>query len=541
MEVPAPLRLYRGGRDLRTALDLPGIVPIPEMTFPTARFERLQNSFARASQGDVDRLRHGMAGHLLTYARQADMVRRFARNLFGTTLRAGGEDAALLQEIGLDLADGLLPRFGPARVDSAHVMDRETSPGELIELLAALRHGVQEAGMAYSGTYPTKADRPAVWDHVEGMRAQDPVKPAVALGAIALQASTAARVILDNDRRHAAALIGSLRQRHAGNTFDAEDFAAAAVESGINLAPAEWRSATSLPGFVASDAQIGRLEDAADGARRYQARLHVRNTESVPGRVSVSADWYGMMAPSIPVLVDAGTSVEIDWIGSEPHRTLWLHSYLSLNRHPVPIVVTHSGDAERQAVGGPFGVRPSEWLPEHAGVVVDDLDARFSAGTQPVDREAVDFDHGLPVYMRFETPMAESRWYRESVPSAWGRHRGTVAVAHSGDGDLSAVFAAELPHEGLWHLDYHIPPVSPPYFPRGTPRLRHISWIGENDMAIRTAGAQTRAEFDGAAAQPGWNEIGTFEVGPGRVDVVVTNRTDGEIVVADAVRWREAR
>ena len=77
--------------------------------------------------------------------------------------------------------------------------------------------------------------------------------------------------------------------------------------------------------------------------------------------------------------------------------------------------------------------------------------------------------------------------------------------------------------------------------PGGAPLLKHISWLGEYDMRVRTAGREVAVEFDGGAAQPGWNEIGIFEVDSGRVEVAVTNRTDGEVVVADAVRWREMR
>ena len=547
VEIPAPLRNYRGG-DYRTALDLPGIVPIPETTFPTAGFVWLVDGIARLFGDNPDRARHAKAGHLLTYAREAGMVRRFARNLFGTTTGAGGEDAALLQRIGLNLADGLLPRPRAAQMDSIHAMDRAASPGELLELLAALGDGPQVAGPAYTRSYRTDADRPAVWEHVEA--AQDPVAPKLALGALALRASAAARAILDSDRRRGAALIGLLRRRHSGTMFDAGEFAAAAVESGVDLAPAEWRTGTSLPGFVASEARIGRLADGPDGGRRYQARLHVRNTQSVAGRVSVSADRLGWIDASKPVPVGAGASVEIDWIGSEPPQALWLHSYLSLNRHPVPIMASKGGDVERRVVGGPFGGRPSEWLPKDAGhVVVDDLDAGFSAGTQPADRwsrspldgEDVDLDRGLPVYARFVMPMAGSRWYREAVPSAWGRYRRTVAIARGGDGERSAVFTADLPREGRWRLDYHIPPVSPPDYPGGAPLLKHISWLGVYDMRVRTAGREVSVEFDGGAAQPGWNEIGIFEVDSGRVEVAVTNRTDGEVVVADAVRWREMR
>ena len=551
VEVPSPLRGYRGGPHLPTALDLPGIVPIPETTFPTARFEWLLDGIAQAFRTNPDYARHAKAGHLLTYAREAGMVRRFARNLFGTTTGASGEDAAVLQRIGLDLADGLLPRPRAAQVNSVRAMDRDASPGELLELVAALGDGPRAAGPAYTRSYRTDADRPAVWDLVEGGRAaQDPVEPELALGALALRASAVARSILDSDRGRGASLIGLLRRRYSADTFDAGEFSATSVESGVDLAAAEWRMGTSLPGFVASDARIGRLEDGPDGGRRYQARLYVRNTQSVAGRVSVSADRFGWMDPSKPVPIGAGASVEIEWIGSEPPQALWLHSYLSLNRHPVPIMASKGGDVERRVIGGPFGVRPSDWLPENAGdVVVDDLDAGFSVGTQPVDRwsgspvdrEEVDLDGGLPVYVRFVMPMAGNRWYREAVPSAWGRYRRTVAIAKGGDGERSALFATELPRKGRWRLDYHIPPVSPPSFPDGAPRLKHISWLGGYDMAVRTGGREVPVEFDGRAAQPGWNELGIFEIDSGRVDVVVTNRTDGEIVVADAVRWREMR
>ena len=90
VEVPSPLRGYRGGPHLPTALDLPGIVPIPETTFPTARFEWLLDGIAQAFRTNPDYARHAKAGHLLTYAREAGMVRRFARNLFGTTTGASG-------------------------------------------------------------------------------------------------------------------------------------------------------------------------------------------------------------------------------------------------------------------------------------------------------------------------------------------------------------------------------------------------------------------------------------------------------------------
>lgn len=152
--------------------------------------------------------------------------------------------------------------------------------------------------------------------------------------------------------------------------------------------------------------------------------------------------------------------------------------------------------------------------------------------------KGIDIDRGLPVYAPFEMSMAADRWYRQPVPSAWGRHRRTVAIARGGGGKRTAVFAAELPHGGRWRLDYHIPGVSLPAFPGGTPRQEHIPWLGEYDLSIRAGGWETPVEFDGGAARSGWNELGIFQIDAGRVDLVVTDRTEGDVVVADAIRWR---
>ncbi len=48
----------------------------------------------------------------------------------------------------------------------------------------------------------------------------------------------------------------------------------------------------------------------------------------------------------------------------------------------------------------------------------------------------------------------------------------------------------------------------------------------------------TRIEFDGRDAVAGWNHLGDFDLESPQVSLVVTDRTDGEVVVADAIRWR---
>ena len=56
--------------------------------------------------------------------------------------------------------------------------------------------------------------------------------------------------------------------------------------------------------------------------------------------------------------------------------------------------------------------------------------------------------------------------------------------------------------------------------------------VGEDDAKELTVA------FDVALAKPGWNSLGTWELPAGSVQVVVTDATTGDIVVADAGRWK---
>lgn len=58
-------------------------------------------------------------------------------------------------------------------------------------------------------------------------------------------------------------------------------------------------------------------------------------------------------------------------------------------------------------------------------------------------------------------------------------------------------------------------------------------------MWLRTPEGETAIEFDGSGAAGGWHKLGEFDLESPRVSVVVSNRTDGDIVIADAIRWLE--
>ena len=56
-------------------------------------------------------------------------------------------------------------------------------------------------------------------------------------------------------------------------------------------------------------------------------------------------------------------------------------------------------------------------------------------------------------------------------------------------------------------------------------------------MTLVDGSKRMPVDFDGSAVDPGWNKIGDFEFASTEVRLEITSRTDGEMVIADAIRW----
>jgi hypothetical protein len=225
---------------------------------------------------------------------------------------------------------------------------------------------------------------------------------------------------------------------------------------------------------------------------------------------------------------------------SSPPRVVQVVPYLALNRDPFDVPLP-TLDEEEIVEDEPFtGAREVEWSPpDREGVVVDDLDDGFSVeetggrsllrlGGSGGDQE---MDAGLPV-ARFG-PRSASGWSRWTMGNAYGRYRHTTAVVNKGGGRRTATFAAEIPEAGEWELQYYLPRMRGPGG-RGGPDLGTWTLTVADDRETR------EVTFDADGGEPGWNSLGSFSIDAGEVRVVVSDATEGDFVLADAVRWTPA-
>ena len=538
VEVPARLRVYRGGALLRSALELPGVLAVRE-PIATVRFEKRLAMFAPGpAEGRMQLLKE----FLRTDHHGGDLYRAFTFNLFGAVTGAHGPAAATLEALCRDLAYLLVvvpPRYAyhPLPTEALAHSHADAPPAALVVNIVNRALGGRWAS---SGANSRRPDRPDVWEYAHGGDAaapsEDPRSAELAAYAMALRASRTANAITELlGRERTAALLARLRLRFAGVAFEAADLAAAGDDRDLLTIVEHWLTRRPLPGFAVSEATV---TPAVDG-NGHHVRLHLRNETAAPGVAFVSTHEFPWRPDSVrthAMLIEPNAAVEVGMATPRAPSHLWLHTYLSLNREPhlVPTVIADPRTVNAEAF---VGARPSAWRPPPLrGVVVDDLSAGFSV--QGASKRQGLFDRLGPRPLLdaglVTLPVGPGHWRRTSAPTAVGQYRRTVALALSANRGHNALFRAELPLAGRWRLDYHLPPRR-----ADQPDARGgLAQLGSFALRLRAGAVDQAIAFDGRTATGGWNTLGEYDLPAGTATLVVGTRTNGRVVVADAIRWQ---
>ena len=549
VEVPNMLRGYGGGWRMDSTLIQPGLILMRESGFPTARFARgwTNPEQYRDREGGLSR-------------RKREVLERFfendmnggnpfiaaARSFFGFQTAASGPAGPALDFVFEDLASRLVTRH--RGYFSYRIFNREF--GTDFQAAGQQMGNPDRVGDDYADVLIHRlTSRPEVWESVlEASLVQlDPwTNPEQAIDVLALKGGAMAQSMLDDvGREQAGRLLAALREARRGTTFARDDVVTIGASQALELEPwmSTWLDQTELPGFTVGGVQVFRIKDADDASPRYQSIVTVRNEERVPGLVKLEyrkgeGTKRADRGATTPVRVEGRSAVEIGLITPEPPTALRVAPYLALNRDPFSVTLPPI-DREKLVEAEPFsGARPVDWQPADEGIVVDDLDRGFSiedSGERAMLRVAgrgqdEKLDQGLPIATR----LAEgARWSRLPATTAYGKYRHTLATIAKGDGARRAVFNAELPESGSWELEYFLPP--PPSHAASRAKL------GTWGLTLVDGSGERPIQFDARGGEHGWNSLGTFEIAAGDVRLVVSNKTDGDYVVADAIRWSRAR
>jgi hypothetical protein len=553
VEVPPTLQGFGGGWRMDTALSPPAMLLVRESSFPTVRFDtrfRDPKDFEDKEGGVARAKRDALVTFFENDFIGGNVFLGTARNFFLYQTAGQGKGATALDFVFDDLANRIVTQ--QQGYFSVHIFRSAGENQQLIGNAFASFFG-GESQTFVEAFQSTLTERPEVWEQALGvsLAEMDPWKdPGRSVNVLFLKGGAMSRSLADGlGHDQAGELLATLRERSAGRTFGRDDLTAVAAELGIDLDSlvGDWLDETDLPGFVASEPRLYRLADSGDGTPRYQVAVHLRNDEPAPGllRLRYTVDRQNGVGggnsnrrnwqESDPVRVGAGEAVEVGMVLAKPPTELRVDPYLALNRGDFTVALPRL-EEEKIVDAEPFvGVRESDWSgTDDAAIVVDDLDPGFAIEHDEArrglrlgarEKEQV-LDQGLPVAAPFQVP---SDWSRRVMTDAWGKYRHTLAVVRKGKGQSRAVFTAEIPRSGPWHLDLHMVPASASRGKQGTYHLTVEDASGSHELA-----------FDAAAAEEGWNVLGELELAAGEVRVALSDETDGRLVAADAIRWRPA-
>lgn len=540
VEAPAQLRRYGSGWRMKTLQGLAGIQLLPEHGFPTARFEARypsEEAAPGAAQAEV------LARIDRSGPNAVPLSAGYARNLLPFLTAAEGEGAFALNY----LLEALTAR---------HVMgSHRIAPGAWLRPSVPSNSGLAKAILRAMGTATVQT----AWfeHHPEPLESRS---EGVSLIDVDPRQSLAAADILIHKGDQIAAMIEGVlgrpkvreflslvRHRYTGTTFTAEYFmdALGEVEPSLPLLVRHLLNESTLAGFLASPLRVVRIRDDEKGHPRHQIALHVRNDEPAPGVVALAwrteSDGVSLWHFGAHVIVPGRESIEIGAISEDVPREVRLETYLSLNRRALQLPLPDfdpAGPVDSQ----PFhGVRPSSWTPRQLGIVVDDLDPGFSVtapdktslrwGRRP--REVTTAAADIPEFGRFH----DDRWRRQSSDgiAAWGKYRRTLVRKPAAEGRAHAHFETVLPTTGRWQLAYHLPGELR-YVRYG--RLVRPEAVRDIEIGLVHNGRKTPLSLDARHAVAGWNDIGVFPLPAGQVRVVISDKTSGDVVVADAIRWQ---
>ena len=537
VETPGALRGFGGGTVMDTVLPLPGIMALREYGLPTARFNVPPELAFSAMSMYVPADYSG--GQPMTGLK---------RNLLRFQTRAAGDDAYLhdlvLEKLVHQAAfNDFATSFFAARVfqsvpsDGLELLNRLMGSGRAVDDLA------EEMAMRSSSRIGLASVSLA-----ELAGSADPED----LTTLEYYARLLARTLRDDiGRQRLAALLSELRRRHLGEQFTPADLAA--ITEPLQVSISDWLHAVERPGFQMSPVRAYRLADDDQGRPRYQVRVHVYNAEPVAGLVRLAYRQSGDFSFPVwgdPAHVPGNSAVELGILSPAPPVEARIDPYLSLNGREVLLPLADFDTDDAVDAEELIGARASSWRPIGADgdIVVDDLDPAGFA----LDRSA-EAPAALRLPANAKPPpgavfvdSAEGRWFRQDAPASWGKYRKTLVRATPGDGTRRVVFTAQLPRKGCWRLAWHLPGAAVADLATGLVNVVRPSGLqlagrralGWQTLRLVSAGVETSIDFDGTTARHGWNPLGDYALDAGEAHLIVSDRTTGETVVADAARWR---
>ena len=132
-------------------------------------------------------------------------------------------------------------------------------------------------------------------------------------------------------------------------------------------------------------------------------------------------------------------------------------------------------------------------------------------------------------YVGFNTWRAPRIWKATTNSNFFGKYIRSAHYIKSGDGNKKASWTIPIAKAGFYQVYSYITK-------NNMRRGRDNKPPGEYNYTIKQSEGSENVTFDLKDAEDGWNSLGTFNFSGDSVKVVLSNKSSGDVVVADAIK-----
>lgn len=309
----------------------------------------------------------------------------------------------------------------------------------------------------------------------------------------------------------------------------------------------KWYSKVNLPGYLVKDVKTYKVKDGE--YTKYQLRFKISNPEPMDGVVTLNIEQedpnrgrgFNMRGrePDFvkELFLPAKSAKEVGLVfTSEPAR-MNINTYISENL-PNNINIDFSSFDEvsrAKPLDGVVDCPLFESLSGAGEIIVDNEDENFEI-EQTVNTSYLKslIDKGKEsaydyTGIRFWNP--PNVWDAVLRSEFYGKYVRSARYTESGEGERKAVWNAPIDHSAYFDVYCHIGKIE-------------IQWSRDK----RKSSYNFRIHHDDGIEDitltdeelvNGWNYMGTYYISPENAKVVLTNKSLGRIIYADAIKWIE--
>lgn len=319
-----------------------------------------------------------------------------------------------------------------------------------------------------------------------------------------------------------------------------------------------WYSAAELPGYLITDVESYKVR--VGERTRHQVKMRIENPTGVNGMVRIGLryrrqqvnfeSWWlrgpGQDDYSKTIAMPAGSIKEVGMLADEPPRQLTIETFVSRNIPSTMSIPFRQQKLRKKTTpfDGERTITPeSDSSKSITEVLVDNEDAGFTIISFTEEtwlrRTLLGLfgsDDEKSKYVRLRTWDPPGNWMASTHKNFHGRFVRSAYYKKSGNGDNKVAWSVELEKPGDFDVYYYYEGnnIGGNWWRRNRDRQEDK---GRRTFLVYHEDGREDLPVDLNLAEEGWNYLGTFRLSSGLARVELTDLTEKDYVIADAIKW----